>query len=155
MTKYRAISPDGFDCFMDELYQTKEQAIEATKRFADNYKAQGYYSSMNGRIHFDKIAVSCQVKEVDPMVGYVDIKVTVWQRIKLSESQPLSEVIKRMENDPLGNGLFDQGMDAELITLPDTEEFVSPEENGGFNTIEIYSEDDEELWNNTNPASGQ
>ena len=64
--KYRVLSPDGFDTQMDGIY-TSQKAVKAElNRFADSYKAQGYYSQVcyNGyrrHIEINMIPDYCEI----------------------------------------------------------------------------------------------
>jgi hypothetical protein len=72
---------------------------------------------------------------------HVDVKVSVWKRIYLPESASSDEVIKMLQLGEEGiNDLFDKYDFLEYNDAPDTEETLTPEDNGGMCTIELYSD---------------
>lgn len=65
---------------------------------------------------------------------FVDEKVKVWKRRYITvEASNLDEAVKKYKE-----GDFDDEYTEELY---ETEELMSPEENNGFPTIEVYSKD--------------
>lgn len=80
---------------------------------------------------------------------YQDIKVTVWERQRFSveaESyEQALEIAKEYQHKdvscdyPIG--------DSEMLF--ETEEFLTPEENGGFSTIELYNDNHEFIGGNS------
>jgi hypothetical protein len=80
---------------------------------------------------------------------YIDVKVEVWQRIFLSDDADFKEIIELLEvHTP--SELWNVGKyDPSFETLLDTEEYISPEENGGQSTIEIYNNDGQLVWDNS------
>lgn len=83
---------------------------------------------------------------------YQDVKVTVWQRQKFEiEAESYEEALKEVEKfktEDVGAWIADY----ENETLFDTEESLSPEDNGGFHTIELYDENEELLGTNATGA---
>lgn len=73
---------------------------------------------------------------------FVDEKVKVWKRRYMTvEASDLDEAIKNYKE-----GNFDEGDTEELY---ETEELMSPEENNGFPTIEVYNKDSyDTIWTN-------
>lgn len=61
MTKkvYDVLSPDGFSISANEFYDSLEAAEAAFNKWAENYKAQGYYSSNYGRIDLRDLQDEC------------------------------------------------------------------------------------------------
>ena len=85
---------------------------------------------------------------------YVDVKVTVWQRIQLNEDEGVSleEVIDLLEKFGPSE-LWDdekERFSPDYENLTETEEYISVEENQGCSTMELYNDDDELLWENSN-----
>jgi hypothetical protein len=81
---------------------------------------------------------------------YVDVKVTVWQRIQLNEEDgvTLNEIKNTIENEGV-NALWDRkDCDISWETILETEEYMSVSENGGCSTVEIYDDDGNLLWEN-------
>ena len=83
---------------------------------------------------------------------YVDVKVTVWQRIKLNEDEDVSaeDVIEMLKlHEPYMDFLWDEKkFSIDWDTITDTEEYLPAEENGGQSTVELYDNDGKLLWNN-------
>ncbi len=86
-------------------------------------------------------------------IGYIDYKSTIWARLHLEaedSNYTLKDVQKILDTNPT---IFDITSniteDIRYETLYDTEEELSPTENGGQRTIEIYSTKDKLLWDNT------
>ena len=73
---------------------------------------------------------------------FVDEKCKVWKRRYITvEASDLDEAIKNYKE-----GNFDQHYIDELY---ETEELMSPEENDGFLTIEVYNKDSwDTIWTN-------
>lgn len=73
---------------------------------------------------------------------FVDEKVKVWKRRYITvEASNLDEAVKKYKE-----GDFDDEGTEELY---ETEELISPEENNGFPTIEVYNKDSyNTIWTN-------
>lgn len=82
---------------------------------------------------------------------YINYKVTVWKRIHFNEDTNPKKVIQVLEEYGLGN-VFDEKLGfIEQETLFETEEDMTPEENEGGSTIEVYTEEkfeDNLIWSN-------
>ena len=82
---------------------------------------------------------------------YIDYKVTVWRRAYLSEDADSKKVIQVLEEDGLGD-VFDEELGfVEQEILYETEEDMTPEENGGCATIEVHEDNnfiDNLIWSN-------
>ena len=91
------------------------------------------------------------------MDRYLDYKATVWFRIPIQSEENLQKVKQKIEEGLLPYELYnDLDIEHELgqcEPLYDTEEFISPNENDGQSTIELYSGDDngnqECIWDNS------
>ena len=78
---------------------------------------------------------------------YIDYKVTVWKRVHFNENTNPKKVIQVLEEDGLGD-VFDEELGfVEQETLYETVEDMTPEENGGCSTIEVYEEDNDFINN--------
>lgn len=83
---------------------------------------------------------------------YVDVKLTVWQRIQLNEDENVSveEVIELL--DKYGPSMLwndeKERFSPDWEDLVDTEEYMELEDNGGSATIELYDNEDKLLWEN-------
>jgi hypothetical protein len=83
---------------------------------------------------------------------YVDYKATIWGRMTFSDDADMNKVIEKLNSGHLPAELSD---DAELKFetfhfLDDTEEYITPEENNGCHTIEVYDDDYKMIWDNVN-----
>lgn len=82
---------------------------------------------------------------------YIDYKVTVWKRIHFNENTNPKKVIQAMEEGGLDD-VFDEELGfVEQEILYETEEEITPEENGGCSTIEVYENNnpvDDLIWSN-------
>jgi hypothetical protein len=83
---------------------------------------------------------------------YVDVKVTVWQRIELNERDGVSveEVIELLKNEGPSELWNDEKVrfSPDFENILDTEEYMIVEENDGCSTIELYDNEDKLLWKN-------
>jgi len=83
---------------------------------------------------------------------HVDVKVSVWKRIELPESATKEEIIKVLEFGELGiDDLFETYADLDYNEVENSEETLTPEDNGGQETIELYCSDekgDGPIWTN-------
>lgn len=89
------------------------------------------------------------------MEHYLDYKATIWFRIPIDSKEALDKVIEKVEQGILPSELYND-MSEELgkcECMLDSEEFISPTENDGQSTIEIYSGNDngnqECIWDNS------
>lgn len=90
-------------------------------------------------------------------VTNIEFKTTVWQKVQISPHTP-ANVRKAIDNYCRSKGATSVGLyeqfDEYLFTteiLHETENTVTPEDNGGHCTIEIKDEEDEVLWRNGLP----
>ena len=82
---------------------------------------------------------------------YIDYKVTVWKRVHFNENTNLKKVIQVLEEEGLDYVFDDELGFVEQEILYDTEEEITPEENGGCSTIEVHAEGkfvDNLIWSN-------
>jgi hypothetical protein len=61
MTVYDVLSPDGFSIHPSQFYLTPESAEAAFHKWAERFKAQGYYSSNRGRIDLLDLQDECSL----------------------------------------------------------------------------------------------
>jgi hypothetical protein len=82
---------------------------------------------------------------------YIDYKVTVWKRVHFNEDVDSKKVIQILEEEGLGD-VFDEELGfIEQEILFETEDDMTPEENGGYATIEVYENNnpvDNLIWSN-------
>jgi hypothetical protein len=77
----------------------------------------------------------------------IDIKITTWQRIHLSDDYA-DEIREKIEKEEDIN-YYDLDFNFCEIESMDAEEFIEPDDNKGFSTIEIYEEKGENIiWQN-------
>ena len=78
---------------------------------------------------------------------YINIKVTVWNRLHLKEDTDLSRLIACIQRGGIEAAIDCQGSFRECETLYPSECLIDPPNNGGYATMEIY-EDQEVKWKN-------
>jgi hypothetical protein len=79
---------------------------------------------------------------------YVDIKVTIWQRVHFEESADMNKVVETIITDGI-DYIYDEN-DLGFChseTLYDTEEQLTVAENGNQATVEVYG-NNELIWQN-------
>jgi hypothetical protein len=80
---------------------------------------------------------------------YIDEKVTIWRRTYYSidgtEEETKSTLIESVEGRS-GGELLNGFVDSEI--LYETEELITPEENGGQPTMEVFNSKGETIWSN-------
>lgn len=84
----------------------------------------------------------------------LQVKVTVWQEIELNEKEGVSqeEVIDLLKTFGPSQ-LWDDEQERfapEWKNLVETEEYISVEENGGCSTMELYDDNHNLLWEDSN-----
>lgn len=80
-------------------------------------------------------------------MNYIDIKVTVWNRLKFSDDADMLQLAKRVEQDGI-EAIIDEALGFEVSEiLFETEECINTGENGGCSTIEVF-ENDKLKWQN-------
>jgi len=83
---------------------------------------------------------------------YVDYKATIWGRLTFSDDADMNKVIEKL-NDGLLPAEIACEEELKFRTfhfLDDTEEHMTPEENNGCHTIEVYDDDNKMIWDNVN-----
>jgi hypothetical protein len=81
------------------------------------------------------------------MKNYIDVKVTVWNRLHFSEESNMQGISDLIKEEGLDEVIDDKLGFLESETLFDTEERMTPAENGNQATIEVYA-DSKEIWTN-------
>ena len=82
---------------------------------------------------------------------YIDYKKTVWERIHIMDDDLNDdELIKIIsENQQANSFLWDDcEKEPEREDLVETEEIMTPKDNGGWATIEAYDDNGHLLWKN-------
>lgn len=83
------------------------------------------------------------------MENYIDVKVSVWNRIYFAtgtDMQTVAETVKTKGVDAVMDISF--GYKEQVTTLFETESEMSVDENNGLPTVEIYS-DHKCIWDNS------
>jgi hypothetical protein len=81
----------------------------------------------------------------------VHYKSTIWTELKFEcTPEQKKQILEVLENFGLDYIIDDTLGFEESETLFDTEEFIPPEENSGFETIEVYDGNSKLIWDNVN-----
>jgi hypothetical protein len=85
-------------------------------------------------------------------MGYVDFKITTWERVWVDDEN-FNEVIDQIKSGEIGSsdelinsGLAESGSETNF----ETEEQMTPEDNDGQSTIEVYNDDKKVEYTNGN-----
>lgn len=95
------------------------------------------------------------------MTKYIDFKQKIWVRMHFSDETDMNKIIEKLEEGYLPCDLCDQELGfTEFESMLDTEEYITPSENGGMSTIEVYEDNDstifqECIWDNVNKSRTQ
>ena len=81
------------------------------------------------------------------MKNYIDVKVTVWNRIHFTDDTDMSKLLNDIEQGGMEEVTAEARGFVENETLYDTEERLMPEDNGKASTIEVY-QDEKLIWEN-------
>lgn len=84
-------------------------------------------------------------------MNYIDVKVTVWNRLTFSDDTDMTVLVKEIEQYGLDEVIDDAKGFIESETLYDTEEQPTPEDNGKASTIEVY-QNKKLIWENSENA---
>lgn len=78
-------------------------------------------------------------------------KVTTWSQIEFTSDRPLEEITALLENGYTNDVWNELDADAVFTRIDETDETLTPFENGGESTLELYQEGDKvnALWKNT------
>lgn len=79
----------------------------------------------------------------------IDTKLTIWDRMVFESKEQMLEAKAMLESGELITGIdvsdhFNLGAEIQL----DTQEEITPEENNGLATIEIFDEEGNSIWHN-------
>lgn len=80
-------------------------------------------------------------------MNYIDVKVTVWNRLAFSDDTDMTALIKEIEQYGIDEVIDDAKGFIESETLYDTEERLTPDDNGKASTIEVY-QNEKLVWEN-------
>ena len=81
------------------------------------------------------------------MNNYIDVKVTVWNRLHFADEANMKGIAELIKEDGLEQVIDEKLGFVESESLYDTEEKLTPSDNGNEATIEVY-ENGKEVWNN-------
>ena len=75
----------------------------------------------------------------------IDIKVTIWERLKLDKDQE-KKVRKALKDGILNSetDLAELGVEGSWETLYETEEILDPDDNHGKATLEVWENEDDD-----------
>jgi hypothetical protein len=78
-----------------------------------------------------------------------DFKITTWERVTVPEvhEEKILEGIKKGEITS-ANDIFNILNEADYTIIPEVEEQMTVEENGGSSTIEVMNDDGDLVWGN-------
>lgn len=89
-------------------------------------------------------------------MAYVDVKVTVWERLDGIDEKLVPELTQKISTGELSdiNQIYDfvekkQCMSHSTEFLYDTQDSMTVEQNGGASTIELYDDNDDMIADNT------
>lgn len=80
-------------------------------------------------------------------MNYIDIKVTVWNRLQFKDEADMKKVLGLIIDRGLDDVIDEELGFVECLTLYDTEEKITVAANGGNSTVEVY-EGDQLIWEN-------
>jgi len=84
---------------------------------------------------------------------YIDFKISTWERVRIDDSIK-EEVLTKLRSGEISSSsdLYRFYTDDKFSFDPDiiyeTSEQLSPEENNGMSTIEVYDNNHSDIWNN-------
>ena len=82
-------------------------------------------------------------------MGYIDIKIEIWQRLHFKKETDMQELVKRIEEGTAPNWLCEDDDNFEsLETLDETEMALKPSDNDGYSTIEVFNNEYKIIWEN-------
>ncbi|MEP7376814.1 MAG: hypothetical protein ABI675_25675 [Chitinophagaceae bacterium] len=82
------------------------------------------------------------------MQNYIDVKVTIWNRLHFADESNMSGLTELIRESGLEEVIDEKLGFLESETLYDTEAKLTPEQNEGQATIEVYA-NKEIVWDNT------
>ena len=83
---------------------------------------------------------------------YIDVKETIWHRLQIPEQYQIKVfemLLKGKTYENVCKMLDDNGVDIGVEYLFDTCESLTPEQNNGKPTVELFDDNDISAWNNT------
>ena len=86
------------------------------------------------------------------MNKYLDYKATIWGRMFFKDVADINKVVEKLEQGYLPAELAEEDLGFDYWEIiDDTEEFITPSENDGQSTIEVYEGDNfqECIWDNS------
>ena len=80
--------------------------------------------------------------------NFVDVKVTIWQRLHFKENADMDRVVEILKATGDTDFIADDDLGFRYMqTLDETEDSMTVEENDGNPTVEVYR-DGNDFWNN-------
>lgn len=81
--------------------------------------------------------------------NYIDVKETIWRRFHFSDTADMEKLLQELEENNFDQIDIDAAGFQVSETLYDTSQSITPDENGGEPTIEVYKEKIM-IWDNVN-----
>ena len=85
------------------------------------------------------------------MGNYVDYKISMWVRIPIEHTDNIPAIIEKFKAGELPSGvdgeLYAEDGSPEYDNMYDTEEYLTPSQNNGDATVEIF-QNNKQVWNN-------
>lgn len=81
-------------------------------------------------------------------MAHLDYKVEVWVRIEIDQDADLNKIVENLKTMQPYDAVYDCGELWSIDYQVESEEYLTPEENDGQNTIEIYNNDGQLIYEN-------
>jgi hypothetical protein len=78
---------------------------------------------------------------------YIDIKVTVWNRMVLEDNTNIEQIIADIKTKGINHVINDVREWKDVLTLWDSEEILTPDDNDQCATLQIW-DDNDLVWDN-------
>jgi hypothetical protein len=80
---------------------------------------------------------------------YIDTKLTIWDRMEFESEEQMLEAKALLESGELKSGLdVSDHFELSAEIMLDTQEELTPEENNGLATLQIFNENGDTIWHN-------
>lgn len=81
-------------------------------------------------------------------MAYLDYKVECWVRVEIDQDADLNKIIENLEKFSPYDAVERESASTNIEYLMESEEYITPEDNDGQNTIEIYNNDGQLIYEN-------
>lgn len=81
---------------------------------------------------------------------YIDFKITTWERAEINHEEDKQAILEAIANKKLNSfeDFANLQLDCGWETLTDVSENITPEENDGFATLEVFNDENENIHAN-------